>query len=79
MPIVENIDKSKVIAHEKRRLHRSEVMLPFDKIVALAIPDGSVEDAEAERVIIRLNNAEVQKAIEDAESVDEIRTALNAL
>ena len=71
-----NIDKAKNIAHEKRRIARTNEFTPLD--IKATIPSEAVE-AEADRQIVRDKYAEIQTAINDAETVDEIKTELEKL
>ena len=74
--IVINIDKAKNIAHEKRRAARAAEFAPLD--IKATIPSEAVE-AEVARQIVRDKYAEIQTAINDAETVDEIKTELEKL
>jgi hypothetical protein len=69
-----NVDKAKNIAHEKRRMARTAEFTPLD--IKATIPSESVA-AEAARQIIRDKYAEIQIGINDAETVDEIKTEMN--
>jgi len=68
-----NIDKAKTIAHNKRRLNRSAEFAPLD--IKATIPSESVA-AEAARQLIRDKYASMQSAIDSAETIDEIKTAI---
>jgi hypothetical protein len=74
--IIINIDKAKNIAHEKRRMARTAEFAPLD--IKATIPSEAVE-AEVARQIVRDKYAEIQTAINDAETVDEIKTELEKL
>ena len=69
-----NIDKAKNIAHEKRRAARNVEFAPLD-IKATISSEATV--AEADRQIIRDKYAGIQTAINNAETVDEIKTEMN--
>ena len=69
-----NIDKVKNIAHEKRRVARAAEFAPLD--IKATIPSEAVE-AEVARQIVRDKYAEIQTAINDAETVDVIKTEMN--
>lgn len=71
-----NIQKAKNIAHDMRRKAREEEFAPHDKIISAQIPGKSAVDAEAARAAIRLKYANMQQQIDDAASVDEIKSAL---
>ena len=68
-----NIDKAKTIAHEKRRNARSAEFAPLD--IKATIPSESVA-AEAARQLIREKYASMQSAINSAETIEEIKTAI---
>ena len=68
-----NIDKAKTIAHEKRRNARSAEFAPLD--IKATIPSESVA-AEAARQLIREKYASMQSAIDSAETIEEIKTAI---
>jgi flagellar capping protein FliD len=69
-----NIDKAKNIAHEKRRAARTAEFAPLD--IKATIPSEATV-AEADRQIIRDKYAEIQTAINAAETVDGIKTEMN--
>ena len=69
-----NITKAKNIAHEKRRMARTAEFAPLD--IKATIPSEATV-AEADRQIIRDKYAEIQTAINDAETVDGIKTEMN--
>lgn len=71
-----NINKAKVIAHDKRRELRSAEFAPYDEAIAKQIPGQSV-GAEAARVLIREKYAQMQVAIDAAQDVKGLKTALN--
>jgi 3-methyladenine DNA glycosylase Tag len=72
--IIINIDKAKNIAHEKRRAARTAEFAPLD--IKATIPSEATV-AEADRQIVRDKYAEIQTAINNAETVDEIKTEMN--
>jgi len=65
-----NVDKAKVIAHDKRRLARSAEFAPLD--IKVTIPNEAVA-AEAARQVIRDKYAAMQTAIDAATTVDRIK------
>jgi len=73
--IVINIDKAKAVAHDMRRAARSEEFKPYDEAIAKQIP-GQAEGAEAARQAIREKYAAMQTAIDAAQDVDSIKSAL---
>ena len=68
-----NIDKAKAIAHDKRRASRSAEFAPLD--IKASIPSESVA-AEAARQLVREKYASMQSAINSAETIEEIKTAI---
>lgn len=68
-----NIDKAKTIAHDKRRAARSAEFEPFD--VKATIPSEAVA-AEAARQLIRDKYAAMQLAMNNASSVEELKSLL---
>jgi hypothetical protein len=70
-----NIDKAKTIAHNKRRVARTEEFKPYDEAIAKQIP-GEAEAAEAARAAIRTKYATMQTAIDAASTVDEIKAVM---
>lgn len=73
--ITVNVDKAKDIAHEKRRLARTEEFKPYDDAIAKQIP-GQAEGAEAQRQLIREKYATLQTAMDAAQTVDELKALL---
>lgn len=71
--IVVNIDKAKTIAHNKRRAARSAEFEPLD--VKATIPSEAVA-AEAARQLIRDKYAAMQLAMNNASSVEELKSLL---
>ena len=71
--IVINIDKAKQIAHEKRRLARSEEFAPLD--IKATIPSEAAS-AEAARQIIRDKYAAMQTQMDAAATTDELKALL---
>lgn len=71
-----DLDKAKAIGHDIRRAKRAEEFAPLDKVIAARIPGADIDKLEAERQAIREKYADVQAAINAAESPDEIKAAL---
>jgi hypothetical protein len=71
-----NLDKARLIAHDRRRAAREKEFEPFDNVIAKQIPGKSAQEAEAERQKIRDKYAAMQDAIDEAETPDEIKAAL---
>lgn len=68
-----NIDKAKAIAHDKRRAARSAEFEPLD--IKATIPSEAVA-AEAARQLIRDKYAAMQLAMNNASSVEELKSLL---
>jgi hypothetical protein len=68
-----NINKAKIIAHDKRREARSAEFAPLD--IKATIPSEAVA-AETARAAIRFKYANMQTAIDAASTIDEIKTVL---
>lgn len=71
--IVVNIDKAKTIAHDKRRAARSAEFEPLD--IKATIPSEAVA-AEAARQLIRDKYAAMQLAMNNASSIEELKSLL---
>ena len=70
-----NLNKAKVIAHEKRRLARTDEFKPYDEAIAKQIP-GQMEGAETARQLIRDKYAVMQTQIDAADTLDKIKAAM---
>ena len=68
-----NLDKAKNIAHDKRRAARSVEFAPLD--IKATIP-AEAQVAEAARQVIRDKYATMQTAIDDATTVEQIKSAM---
>lgn len=71
--IIINIYKAKVIAHNIRRHKRTQEFAPLD--IKATIPVEAA-DAEAARQAVREKYAAIQAAIDDAQTADEIKAAI---
>jgi tagatose-1,6-bisphosphate aldolase non-catalytic subunit AgaZ/GatZ len=74
--IVINLDKAKVIAHEKRRAARAEEFKPYDEIIMKQIPGNDYTQAEAARQVIRDKYAVLQTQMNAATSAEELKNLL---
>jgi hypothetical protein len=72
MSIKINLEKAKSIAHDVRRAKRAEEFAPLD--IKATIP-AEAKAAEAARQVVRQKYAEMQAAIDSAQSADEIKQA----
>ena len=73
-----NLTKAKAIAHDRRRVARTEEFKPHDEIIMKQIPGADNAAAEAARAAIRAKYADMQSQIEAAATSDEIKAALEA-
>ena len=71
-----DLDKCKAIGHDKRRAARATEFAPLDEVIAKQIPGVDAVAAEEARQVIRDKYAEVQDAIDAAETPDAIKAAL---
>ena len=71
-----DLDKCKAIGHDKRRAARAEEFAPLDEVIAKQIPGVDAVKAEASRQVIRDKYSDIQDAIDEAETPDEIKAAL---
>ena len=76
MAIVINMDKAKEIAHDMRRVKRSEEFAPFD--LKATIPSEATA-AEAARQAVREKYATIQNNIDSASDVAQLKTIVEAL
>lgn len=71
-----NLEKAKLIAHEKRREARAEEFKPWDEIIMKQIPGNSLQNAESERKKIREKYAELQIEMNNAITVEELKALI---
>ena len=71
-----NLDKAKEISHDKRRAKRADL---FKQLDIEATAPVLAEQAEAKRQIIRDEFAVIQTEIDNAESVDQLKTIVTRL
>jgi len=71
-----NLDKAKVIAHDRRRAARAEEFKPHDDVIMKQIPGVDAQAAEAARQVIRDKYAALQAAMDATTSVDELKELL---
>jgi hypothetical protein len=72
-----DLDKCKEIGHSIRRTKRAEEFAPLDEVIAKQIPGNDAAAAETARQVVRDKYAEVQDAIDEAETPDEIKETLD--
>jgi hypothetical protein len=68
-----NLDKAKAIAHDKRRAARSQEFAPLD--IKATIP-FEAQAAESARQAVRDKYAEMQTAMDAAQTVEELKALL---
>ena len=78
MPIVIDLTKAKVIAHDARRLARTKEFEPFDNVIMKQIPGADAAAAEQSRKDIRVKYALIQEAIDQAQTTEQMKAALQA-
>ena len=76
--ITVNIIKAKVIAHDARRLARTKEFEPFDNVIMKQIPGADAAAAEQSRKDIRVKYALIQEAIDQAQTTEQMKSALGA-
>ena len=76
MSISINLDKAKAIAHDLRRQQRAAEFAPLDKAIATRIPGMEPDVIEEKRQAVRERYADIQDAIEAAETPEEIKAAI---
>ena len=77
--ITVNIDKAKVISHDKRREARSAEFGPLDEIIMKQIPGTDAVAVEAERQVIREKYAALQADIDAAVDTNSLKTIIEGL
>ena len=76
--ITVNITKAKLIAHDARRLARTKEFEPFDNVIMKQIPGADAAAAEQSRKDIRVKYALIQEAIDQAQTTEQMKSALGA-
>jgi hypothetical protein len=76
MKVTINLEKARVIAHDKRRQAREEEFAPYDAVIAKQIPGEFQQGAEQARRVIREKYALIQLEIDAADTVEQIKAAL---
>jgi len=74
--VVPNLEKSKAIAHDKRRAARAAEFAPHDEVISKQIPGASAEQAEAARQNIRDKYEIMQAQMDAANTVEELKALL---
>jgi len=71
-----NLDKAKLIAHDKRRAARAEEFKPHDDVIMKQIPGVDAQAAEAARQVIRDKYAALQTAMDATTTVEQLKELL---
>ena len=71
-----NLDKAKIIAHDRRRAARAEEFKPHDDVIMKQIPGVDAQAAEAARQVIRDKYAALQTAMDATTTVDQLKELL---
>jgi len=79
MSIIINLDKAKAIGHDIRRQQRAVEFAPLDQVIAARIPGTTIKEVEVKRQEIRNKYAEMQGAINAAETPEQIKAALEGV
>ena len=74
--ITVNLDKAKVIAHDRRRAARAEEFKPHDDVIMKQIPGKDAQAAEAARQVIRDKYAALQAAMDATTTVEQLKELL---
>jgi hypothetical protein len=77
--ITVNLNKAKIISHDKRRDARAKEFAPLDEVIMKQIPGNDATAAEAARQVIRDKYAAIQTNIDDATTVDQLKTIVDTL
>jgi hypothetical protein len=74
-----DLDKCRAIGHAIRRTKRAEEFAPLDDVIANQIPGNDAAAAEAARQVVRDKYADIQGAIDAANTPGKIKDTLMAL
>ena len=73
-----DIPKTKLLAHDARRIARTQEFEPFDAVIMKQIPGADAAAAEQSRKDIRVKYALIQEAIDQAQTTEQMKSALGA-
>jgi hypothetical protein len=73
---VEDLEKCRVIAHDRRRAKRAEEFAPYDDIIMKQIPGTDTSGAESARAEIRTRYETMQNDIDTATDTAALRSIL---
>lgn len=71
--IIVNLEKARLITHDIRREVRAQEFKPYDEIIAKQIPGNDAAAAETARQEIRDRYAAIQRNIDSAPGVNELK------
>ena len=74
--LVEDLTKSKGIAHDMRRATREAAMKPYDEVISKQIPGQDATAAEDERAKIRTADAILQTNIDNTVDIINLRSLI---
>ena len=77
--ITVNINKAKVISHDKRRTARAAEFAPLDEVIMKQIPGTDAAAVETERQVIRDKYAAIQADINLATDAAALKTIIETL
>jgi hypothetical protein len=79
MSIIINLDKAKDIGRNIRRQQRAAEFAPLDQVIAARIPGTTIKEVEVKRQEIRNKYAQMQSAINAADTPEQIKAALEGV
>lgn len=74
-----NMDKARVIAHDRRRAARAVEFAPLDEVIAKQIPGNDAAETEVKRREIREKYAAIQQEIDGAEDAGRLTEIVKGL
>lgn len=74
-----NLSKAKTIAHDIRRKARDDEFAPFDNAISKQLPSIDVISIEESRQKIRDKYAIIQTQIDNADSVESIKSIIESI
>ena len=77
MIITVNLEKARIISHDKRRAARAEEFAPLDQQIALQLPGVDSASVEAQRQVVRDKYATIQTQIDEATDVETLKSIID--
>jgi len=74
-----DLNQAKTIGHDIRRQKRAEEFRPYDEVIAKQIPGNDPTEVESARQEIRDKYADIQDAIDAADTPGKIKAALDGI